>query len=502
MRYFLFCLILTTLSFSQIIIDHNCTDITQIPQSAIENARASLHIGYGHTSHGSQLITGMQGLIAFANNGGKGLDLPDDIFAFNNGGSGGALDLEEGDGYGSGWLDHDCGYYPNWIQETRIYLDDPSHSDVNVIIWSWCGQASGYSEQQMIDRYLDPMAQLELDYPDVTFVYMTGHADGTGVSGTLHQRNQQIRNFCRENNKVLYDFYDIECYDPDGTYFGDQYVDDDCSYSGGNWAIEWQNSHTEGVDWYSCGSAHSQPLNANQKAYAAWWLWARLGGWNGPPADGVQLQVNAFLQGPYDANGDSMRTDLMNQDLLPCDSPFGEDPDALSAFPADSADIVDWVLVQLRQSDGQTVVDNKSAFLRRDGSICDSNGADTLVFSGIVDGDYHIVVKSRNHLDIMSRQTAALSCSTLFVYDFYSAAEQSYGPKSQIELKAGIYGAIAGDCNGDGHLTSRDYVVWYIGQQSGPGYAHADVSLDGDVAEEDAQLWRIGAEAGWKCNVP
>jgi len=35
------------------------------------------------------------------------------------------------------------------------------------------------------------------------------------------------------------------------------------------------------VDWYRCGSAHSQPLNANRKAYAAWWLWARLAGWNG-----------------------------------------------------------------------------------------------------------------------------------------------------------------------------------------------------------------------------
>ncbi len=36
------------------------------------------------------------------------------------------------------------------------------------------------------------------------------------------------------NNKVLYDFYDIECYDPDDRYFGDQYVNDDCSYTGGD----------------------------------------------------------------------------------------------------------------------------------------------------------------------------------------------------------------------------------------------------------------------------
>lgn len=262
-----------------IIIDHTCTNVTKIPESAITQAKEKLHIGYGHTSHGSQITSGMTGLVEFANNGGLGLSLPKNILKWNNGGTDGALDLEEGDGYGSGWLDHDCGYYPAWVNETREYLDDPSHDDVNVIMWSWCGQASGRSEQEMIDTYLAPMSQLEEDYPDVTFVYMTGHSDGSGEEGNLHLRNRQIRDYCINNNKVLFDFYDIECYDPDSNYFGDKYVSDDCSHSGGNWAVEWQNSHTEGIDWYNCSSAHSEPLNANRKAYAAWWLWCKLAGW-------------------------------------------------------------------------------------------------------------------------------------------------------------------------------------------------------------------------------
>ncbi|MEJ2629583.1 MAG: hypothetical protein P8078_13655, partial [bacterium] len=160
------------------------------------------------------------------------------------------------------------------------YLEDNSHSDVNVIIWSWCGQVSGYSKQDMIDYYLNPMTQLESDYPGVIFVYMSGHADGTGISGNLHQRNQQIREYCIENNKFFYDFYDIECYDPDGNYYGDKNVDDACDYDGGNWAQEWQDSHTQEVDWYDCEAAHTEPLNANQKAYAVWWLWAVLAGWD------------------------------------------------------------------------------------------------------------------------------------------------------------------------------------------------------------------------------
>ncbi|BBO68375.1 hypothetical protein DSCA_23050 [Desulfosarcina alkanivorans] len=298
----LLCLsILPTQAAGPIIIDHNHTGISRIPQSAIEQARANLHIAYGHTSHGSQLTDGMTGLVDFANGGGLGLSLPADIFEWNNGGTGGALDLHD---YAMGG---DVGYYPQWVNNTRAYLDNPANADVNVIIWSWCGQASGYTEQQMIDRYLAPMAQLEQEYPQVTFVYMTGHADGSGETGNLHLRNQQIRNHCLTSDKVLYDFYDIECYDPDGNYYGDKLVSDGCDYDSdgngsrdANWATEWQDSHTRGVDWYSCGSAHSQPLNANRKAYAAWWLWARIGGWDGPgtpsvPATNVSILAPAML---------------------------------------------------------------------------------------------------------------------------------------------------------------------------------------------------------------
>ena len=269
-----------------IIVDHSCTDITAVPESAIQAAREGLHIAYGHTSHGSQLTDGMTGLVDFANHGGQGLSLPWDLFAWNNGGVDGALDLHD---YAMGG---DVGYYPQWVDNTRVYLDNPANADVNVIIWSWCGQVSGYSEQQMIDQYLAPMTRLEAEYPHVIFVYMTGHADGSGESGNLHQRNLQIRNYTMANDKVLYDFYDIECYDPDGVYYGDKLVDDACNYDSdgdgsrdSNWATEWQASHTEGVDWYACGSAHSQPLNANRKAYAAWWLWARLAGWESCQAD-------------------------------------------------------------------------------------------------------------------------------------------------------------------------------------------------------------------------
>ena len=286
-----------------IVADHSCTAIKNIPVAAIEAAKSNLHIAYGHTSHGSQITDGMSGLVNFMN----GQGYPTDLFKWSHNGSDGTLHLYEGDGYGDGDLDHDAGYYPAWVQETRDYLGavdaggrGSNHPEMNVIMWSWCGQLSGYSSTDVQTKYLDEMDKLEGDYPNVTFVYMTGHSDGSGLSGTLHKNNVKIRDYCLANEKVLFDFYDIECYDPDGNYYGDKHVSDDCSYDGGNWATEWQNSHNKGEEWYECGSAHSQPLNANLKAYAIWWLWARLAGWDGKSAETVvQSDLSMIPPSPF-----------------------------------------------------------------------------------------------------------------------------------------------------------------------------------------------------------
>jgi len=275
-------------AFSQaIIVDHHCTDISQVPENAIQTAKQTLHIAYGHTSHGSQLITGMDGLIPFMNANGY----TNNLCTWNNGGTAGALDLHDLA------MGGDVGYYPDWVNNTRSYLGvpDPStgrgtgaNADVNVIIWSWCGQVSSQTENSMITNYLTPMSLLETDYPGIQFVYMTGHLDGGGSAGNLNVRNEQIRTYCIANNKRLYDFADIESYDPDGLVnYMALMANDNCDYDSDangsldkNWATEWQNSHVVNVDWYNCSPAHSQALNGNLKAYAAWWLWARLAGWS------------------------------------------------------------------------------------------------------------------------------------------------------------------------------------------------------------------------------
>jgi uncharacterized repeat protein (TIGR01451 family) len=253
-----------------IIIDHTCTDLSKIPDYWIEQAKDLLRLSYGHTSHGSQPITGMSVLESGPLNVGG-------LYDFNTNGAIQPDILSLADYTPSGDLGNPD--RTTWADRTRTYLNG-SGSDRNVVVWSWCGQANTTPEN--IDIYLNLMNDLEQDYPDVTFVYMTGHLVGTGESGNLHQRNEQIRAFVRVNNGVLFDFADIESYDPDGDYFLDLDADDACNYDGGNWADEWCAENPGDPLCASCSCAHSRPLNCNLKARAFWWMLARLAGWAGP----------------------------------------------------------------------------------------------------------------------------------------------------------------------------------------------------------------------------
>lgn len=267
-------------AFAQpLIIDHTCCDLSLIPEEYIVAARDCCRVTYGHTSHGSQIISGMNVLV--------GLDTLYDWhndnshYRYGSGSPAPDDELSLWDYIPSGDLGNPD--RRSWATRTRIMLTNSDGAYTvyphfrNVVMWSWCGQAAAPADS--ITVYLTLMDSLEREFPDVTFVYMTGHLDGSGVNGTLNQRNEQIRAFCRANHKVLFDFADIESYDPDGDYFLNLGANDNCDYSGGNWAQQWCAEHPGDPLCISCSCAHSQALNCNRKARAFWWMMARLAGW-------------------------------------------------------------------------------------------------------------------------------------------------------------------------------------------------------------------------------
>ena len=275
-----------SVSFSQpIIIDHTCTDLTKVPAYWINQAKVMSKISYGHTSHGSQIVTGMNLL-----RGDTG-----SLYWFDHDGTNGGLSFHDRNPSG------DLGNpdKTTWEARTRTLLET-SGCDRNMIMWSWCGQVDGTEEQ--IDTYLTLMNDLETDYPDVTFVYMTGHLNGTGEGGNVNIRNNQIRDYCTANNKILFDFADIESYDPDGNYFLDKGATDSCNYHGGNWADEWCSAHSG--ECASCSCAHSRCLNCQLKGKAFWWMMARIAGW--VPNGDVSIDIKANGQdGPLIVSQDT-----------------------------------------------------------------------------------------------------------------------------------------------------------------------------------------------------
>jgi len=246
-----------------IVINHTCTSLESIPFDAIATAQDSCKWHYARLSHGRQLMVGFDLIEAadpfyaaiWPSDGGSLPDEPDMLCIYT--------DPVTADGY---WLG-------GGIDITRsILAGTPA---LNISAMSWCTELNTAS-QSYVQDYLTAMQTLESEFPNVTFVYFTGTAEYDGAYGYNRAlRNEEIRSFCVANNKVLYDFEDLDSwwYNPVAEAW------EKATYEYEGHIVPVEHPELAGDD-----AEHTSYESCEQKGRAAWWMMAVLSGWLAPTA--------------------------------------------------------------------------------------------------------------------------------------------------------------------------------------------------------------------------
>ena len=153
--------------------------------------------------------------------------------------------------------------------------------------------------------------------------------------------------------------------------------------------------------------------------------------------------------------------------------------------------IVDWVLLELRDSQAPSLIlSTRAALLQRDGDVVDIDGVSAVTFS-MPAGSYDVAVRHRNHLGVMTQQAISLGTfptsidlrtSATSLYSVGSAAEKTLG---SVQLLWAGNTHIDAELKYTGQANDRDPILVRL-SGSAPnntytGYVQEDVNLDGVV---------------------
>ncbi|EYF02467.1 hypothetical protein [Chondromyces apiculatus] len=239
--------------------DHGDVDLADIPQSCLDHLKANVIVHYGHRSHGSQIT-----------HGAKSLRNKDAKYGFQTGYMGipntpGALRVWAGmvttDAVSAAkYWDSEAG-----LNELRTILtNNPS---IRYSAWAWSFEISSQT-QATIDDYLTTMNSLEQEFPDVTFIYMTGTAEETYNGANRKARNQQIRSYAQANGKILYDHEDLDAWSGDERY----------SLMLGGVEVPMEHPDWNAPDTNGYNYSHATQASCENKARAFWVMLATLEG--------------------------------------------------------------------------------------------------------------------------------------------------------------------------------------------------------------------------------
>lgn len=213
---------------------------------------------------------------------------------------------------------------------------------------------------------------------------------------------------------------------------------------------------------------------------------------NGCIGPAPTISAKTFLEGPYNKSTKEMTTLLNSQGLIPLYQPYNTAPwnyNGTENSPAISADITDWVLVQLRTSpQASTTIATRAGLLTKSGAIMDMSGTRLLAFPGIDAGYYYLAIIHRNHIAVISATAIEVNPKSS-MYDFSIGPSSIYGyPYGLKEIDPSIHrwGMVAGDASNDQNIYMNDYTdFWAHDFGLSPVYCRGDFNMDGSVFIND-----------------
>ena len=225
----------------------------------------------------------------------------------------------------------------------------------------------------------------------------------------------------------------------------------------------------------------------------------------------VAFRLKAKIYGAYYGTTDHlMRDDLRQQGRLPIKEPYtdlqgfvhygegGDESISIDMLDETGNDaIVDWVVLEVRSPlEPNIVFHSKSALLQRDGDIVGIDGDTVCYFPQLLEGDYYLSIKHRNHLGIMTGEFHDLNVIDFPLIDFTNTSTGINGDETAaLETAGGNRYLWLGDINGDkkviyqgpsndifymfSHVLSQTGNVDLLANYISPGYWSEDVNLDG-----------------------
>jgi len=214
----------------------------------------------------------------------------------------------------------------------------------------------------------------------------------------------------------------------------------------------------------------------------------------------VRVQPRIHLDGCYVSDQVSMHDSLRRASLLPQTEPFsamGYTYTADGAYGTITANamsnasnlaIVDWVVVELRDAvNPALIVASKRGVVLRNGNVMDVNRLSPL-WIAVQPGNYHVAIRHRNHLGVMTAAPVALSATGTTI-DFTSSATATWGTDARKNV-GNVMTLWPGDATFDGQVkyvgngNDRDPILTAVGGSTPTNtaisvYANTDVNMDG-----------------------